>query len=152
MIFGPIKYSKEAITWWHMQTVTLWSTRISARNLLSHDFQLDIGFWSTFKLMKFSILVQFEQLKVDQNQNLEFDPLWIVRTVPISKIPTLWKWTKIEIRLIWSHVTLKSREFRRKRQWTKQKFGIRISKMLFPEFSISPSGSYGPKIIPPSGP
>ena len=28
-----------------------------------------------------------------------------------------------------------------------QKFGIRILKMLFPEFSISPSGSYGNESI-----
>ena len=119
MIFGPEYNLKKVFTWRHIHTVAVLVHRLLSKiheTSGSRDFKLiEFQFWSIIKLLEFSILVQWEKFKVDQNPNSGFDLPSIVRTGPKPKIPTVWKWIKIQYRVA-SHVII---NFGLKFGWTK---------------------------------
>ena len=78
----PVKYVKEVVTWNICMPIHFWFIRISLRNKWSSDlFYPKSHFWSTFKLIKHSILIQFELMKVDSKWNFEqFMIMWLINT------------------------------------------------------------------------
>ena len=114
MIFGQIKYLKAVVTW------RMYECRL--------DFDPP------------DLLFVINSHVTLNSSNLDFGLPSIVLTGPKSTLRTIWKWTKIQFRTVWSHMINSARKF----GWTKfpKRINVRYVTTSF-KFLI------WPKIIPP---
>ena len=65
ILFGPVKVMKEVVT----KRICRFDFGPAVFKCSRNFKLLEFWFWSTIKLLEISILIQFELLKMDQNQN-----------------------------------------------------------------------------------